>query len=481
MRGRGRTGGGCELPSHNNVCLHRELTSAALPPLPRKTLATTANCLAFFFIRVANDSAFVAMVSAEDDLWQRILQQNEEMDAQTRERQSAEARLAEHEQYAADAGRWQQTSYQPRQQQHQQSIGLSAAAIDEREREIDRQLELERSLVRGQEQQEQRRGSRGAPQQRSGGKLTHVNTAQKENRGKISLLPGRGGAPPSSCGAPSETGQRARAPPSTAASIPPSVAGSMAPSLRAPRPVHFTHEMTAKAPPTTSQGHQMDSLLNPVHGIRDQMRRAGVEPKDHVRENRQLLKEMASVQHAKKQHDEMESQGRRERDAMIKERSRVRAQQALADLGAMDISEDYSAAPPSRGASAGRRSTRPPPTGQETPAAPAPKHAPGQVPAYLQRRKAEWQAEADSAAAMEARLAECPPGTRLVGPDEKARIIEKLSEERAKAALELRQMPFVIKTTASQIKKDQLEARLEEIAGAEEAYRREKVFVPADM
>ena len=114
-------------------------------------------------------------------------------------------------------------------------------------------------------------------------------------------------------------------------------------------------------------------------------------------------------------------------------------------------------------------------------AAPAPKHAPGQVPAYLQRRKAEWQAEADSAAAMEARLAECPPGTRLVGPDEKARIIEKLSEERAKAALELRQMPFVIKTTASQIKKDQLEARLEEIAGAEEAYRREKVFVPADM
>ena len=42
-------------------------------------------------------------------------------------------------------------------------------------------------------------------------------------------------------------------------------------------------------------------------------------------------------------------------------------------------------------------------------------------------------------------------------------------------------MPFVIKTQASQAKKDALEKRLEEIDGAEEAYQREKVFVPLDM
>ena len=33
----------------------------------------------------------------------------------------------------------------------------------------------------------------------------------------------------------------------------------------------------------------------------------------------------------------------------------------------------------------------------------------------------------------------------------------------------------------AQQKKDKLEARLEEIDGAEEAYLKEKVFVPADM
>ena len=127
---------------------------------------------------------------------------------------------------------------------------------------------------------------------------------------------------------------------------------------------------------------------------------------------------------------------------------------------------------------------------------------------------------------------ECPPGLRLVGAEEKAGIMAKLSEEKVKglchmsllctchpsakckpsarvtptatchpsatsplprhpchvtippqvkAETALRALPFVIRTNASQTKKDQLEARLEEIEGAVAAYRREKVFVPADM
>ena len=42
-----------------------------------------------------------------------------------------------------------------------------------------------------------------------------------------------------------------------------------------------------------------------------------------------------------------------------------------------------------------------------------------------------------------------------------AEFVASLHEERAKATVELRSMPFVIKTTASQQKKDRLEARLE--------------------
>ena len=100
--------------------------------------------------------------------------------------------------------------------------------------------------------------------------------------------------------------------------------------------------------------------------------------------------------------------------------------------------------------------------------------------------KARPEAPAPSAGAVTdgpraAAAAECPPGLRLVGAEEKARILDKLAEERAKATLELRQLPFVVKTTSTQLKKDRLEARLEEIQGAEEAYMKERVFVPADM
>jgi len=415
---------------------------------------------------------------ADEDLWQRIMQQNAEKTAENAERAAAQARLAEHEQYAQAEQKWQQTSYQP-----QQSVGLSAAALDEREREIDRQLELERSLQRGASQDQRGRGGPGGgmlQQQRSGGKLTHANAGAKENRGKISLLPMRGGAPPSSCGA-SEAGGKRRPPPSTAGSIPPSVAGSIAPSLRQPKPVHYSHMMDRPSG-QVSQGHQMDGILNPADGIRGQMRRAGVEPKDHLRENRQMLREISEVKAQKKQMDAAAEEEKRQTEARIRDRSRARAQQTLAGLGALDISEDDGyGAPPTRGASAGRRSTRPPPTGQEPPPPSARPHAPGTVPAYLQRRKAEWQATADEARARAEAEAACPPGTRLVGPEEKSRILEKLAEERAKAAVALRELPFVIKTTATQQKKDQLEARLEEIAGAEEAYSREKVFVPADM
>ena len=410
-----------------------------------------------------------------DDLWQRILAQNDEVDRMNAERDAIQARLAEHEAYAHNTQRWQQENHwQQPTQEEKEPMMLSAAALDMQERELDRQLEMERMQ---QQQQQPKRGTNAGPP-RTGGRLQHA-AAQSNSRGKIPLMPSRGGAPPSSCGTESRSGAP-RPPPSCAGSGTPSVAGSMAPSLRQPRPVHYTHLMHDKTAASIGSGGQMDAFLNPVDGIRGQMKRAGIEPKNHIRENRALLAEMAEVQLQRKEAIAYEAEDKQRRNAAIRDRSRARAQQTLAEHG-MDISDSYSDAPPSRGASAGRRSMRPPPTGQEAPPPKPRPHEPGRVPAYLQRRKAEWAAEAEEIAMREAMAAECPPGTRLVGAEEKARILEKLAEERAKASVELRQLPFVIKTNATQLKKDRLEARLEEIAGAEEAYMRDKVFVPADM
>jgi hypothetical protein len=449
------------------------------------------------------------------DLFARIQAQNAEMDQQSSMSQ-AEMRLAEHEQYAASmaysssAGPPPPTQQfnvvriggsrgrQPQQASYSQNYGgdgghafaPTEASLRHQERELDRQLDQERSIARGggQQQQMMMSGGRGGPPggmmaQRGGsgsrGKL-HMPPppSEKENRGKISLLPrGSGGsqAPPSTSGGAS------RYAPSCRGGAAPSVSGMTTASERERRPIHYSRLMDKPI-----GGGQMDSVLNPVDGIRGQMKRAGIEPKDHHRDNRRLVKEMQEMKRQQEEQKAMEEEDKRLRAQRIRDKALQKAQNTLGALS--EEGAGFEHPPIGRGqgaASAGRRSMRPPPTGSEDPvnlpAPPPRRHQAGAVPAYLQRRKAEWQANAEEQAAREAYAAECPPGLRLVGAEEKARILEKLAEERAKATVELRQMPFVIKTQASQAKKDALEKRLEEIDGAEEAYQREKVFVPLDM
>ena len=102
------------------------------------------------------------------------------------------------------------------------------------------------------------------------------------------------------------------------------------------------------------------------------------------------------------------------------------------------------------------------------------------MPAYLQRRKNEWAAEAEAEAQRREAEEQCPPGLRLVGAEEKARVLGTLQAEHEKAQAALLQLPFVIKTQATQKRKDQLEARLLEIDGAIKLYSKEKILVPAN-
>jgi hypothetical protein len=355
----------------------------------------------------------------------------------------------------------------------------SEAALREQERDLDRQLEVERSLAHD-------RAAGNEPEVRTMTLAQHSNMlrkggplpGEKENRGKISLLPGPEASAAGRRRAPSGAGSvTPSAVPSGRGRPAPSVAGSVAPSdatgvSRMRRPVHFSHMMAREVGST-----QIDSVLNPVDGIRGQMRRAGIEPKDHHRENRQMINDLAAARRQQEQERAQQEEEKQRRKAMVRERALQNAHHALEAGG---YPQEYPH-PASRGASAGRRSVRQPARGSQPPAAAERAHEPGHVPAYLQRRKAEWAATAEEEAARRAAEAECPPGLRLVGPEEKTHILAKLAEERAKAAIELRQLPFVVKTQATQLKKDRLEARLEEIDGAEEAYMKEKVFVPADM
>mmetsp|Transcript_39155 Transcript_39155/g.88957 ORF Transcript_39155/g.88957 Transcript_39155/m.88957 type:complete len:364 (-) Transcript_39155:642-1733(-) len=307
---------------------------------------------------------------------------------------------------------------------------LTEDALRAQERELDQQLQLEQARFQA--------------RQPTGHKLT-LPAHGKENGGRASipLLP-QTGAP--------------RAPPTA------SVANSVTPSERRRRPVHFTHAMVKET--CTSQ---MDEFMNPVNGIRDQMRRAGIAPKNHLREQRERISELATMRQQKTQAEAAAEDERLRKEQQLRSRSRQHHQ---ATRQTLEFGEEAPGLAP-RGPSAGRRSSR-------QPEAPPPRaHEAGAVPAYLQRRKAQWAAEEAADAERAAAEAQCPPGLRLVGPEEKERILQTLADEKAKATLELQSLPFVIKTKASQQRKDKLEDRLEQIDKATAEYLKEKVFVPA--
>ena len=210
-------------------------------------------------------------------------------------------------------------------------------------------------------------------------------------------------------------------------------------------------------------------FLNPTDGIRGLMRRAGVEPKNHQREQKQLISQMASQRSAQAMAKEERAEEQKRKEALLRNRSRDRAQQVIA-----------SGAEPSR-VTAGRRAAQRAASAEELgPAGGGKQHTRGSVPSYLQRRKAEWAAEAEAEAARQAAAAECPPGFRLVGQEERERTLSILASERSKAEDALRQLPFVIKTHATQLKKDNLENKLLEIDGAIKLYSKEKILVPAN-
>ena len=318
----------------------------------------------------------------------------------------------------------QQPQYQQQMQhQEQEPPPISEEMLMAQERELDRQLDAERAHA----------GRRAPPTAARGGK------ENLSRRASIPLMPPpHTGAPPSSAMPPPSTGR-----PDT---------------LR--RPVHFSHTMVREGDGLRSQ---MDSFMKPTVGIRGEMRQAGIQPKDHQRENRRMIQGLAARKKEQAQELADIEEDKRLRVASMRERATSRAQQHVMPAGPQ----------------AGRRSVR-------QPAMPAPiarddnagKHAPGAMPAYLQRRKAEWAAEASAEAERREMEELCPPGLRLVGAGEKAAVLGTLAAEQEKAQAALLALPFVVKTHATQKRKDQLEARLLEIDGAMAAYAKEKVLVP---
>ncbi|KAL3901647.1 MAG: hypothetical protein SGPRY_012249 [Prymnesium sp.] len=306
---------------------------------------------------------------------------------------------------------------------------ITEESLRAQERELERQLQLEREL--------QLERARAGPPRREA-KAPPSQNKENQARGSIPLMPG------------SRRGSQ-------------SEAQSVTPTERRRRPVHFSHLMVKE-----SSTSQMEDFLNPVTSIRDQMRRAGVEPKNHQREQRERISGLTAERRQATEMAAMREAEKKKKEQAFREKSVLKHQTAKA-IGPSAYPE-----PTSGVATAGRRASK------QIGEVPSRHHTPGAVPEYLRRRKEQWAAEAEAEAARAAAEADCPPGLRLVGAEEKERILQTLADEKGKSMLELQSLPFVIKTKAAQQRKDQLEERLEQIDQATTEYLKEKVYVPAN-
>ncbi|KAF6265685.1 calmodulin-binding-domain-containing protein [Scenedesmus sp. NREL 46B-D3] len=235
---------------------------------------------------------------------------------------------------------------------------------------------------------------------------------------------------------------------------------------------------------------QVESILNPVRGIRDAQARAGIKPTDHSRHNVLAIKEQSRLNALQKQQQEQQAQqqslsGGGSRAAAAAGRPGIvrsvsgSAAAAGWSVRSGDGSSDgrdflrenkAAAAAASRPVKAESR--------QDGGAAYLQKSEYGQVPAYLLQRKMEL-AQQEEAMRAAKHAAQIPPGLRQMPEAERLATLQLLDANKAEAEARLAALPIIIETPSAIRHKDELERRLQEIEDARRIFSRPNVLVHA--
>uniref|UniRef100_A0A383VWF5 Enkurin domain-containing protein n=1 Tax=Tetradesmus obliquus TaxID=3088 RepID=A0A383VWF5_TETOB len=289
-----------------------------------------------------------------------------------------------------------------------------------------------------------------------------------------------------------------------------------APAVGAAAPKVQTYNVPAPAAAPKVKMHvdssQVESILNPVRGIRDAQARAGITPTDHSRHNILAIKEQSRLNALQKQQQEEQAQ-QHLRPQMRRTTSGSaggagpgginrslsgggRAAAAGAGRPVIVRSVSGNAAAGGRSASGGGSSdgrdfvqenkaaaaaaSRPvkAESRQDSGAAYLQKSEYGQVPGYLLQRKVEMaQQEAAMQAAKQA--AQIPAGLRQMPEAERLATLQLLDANKAEVEARLSALPIIIETPSAIRHKDELERRLREIEDARRIFSRPNVLVHA--
>jgi hypothetical protein len=280
------------------------------------------------------------------------------------------------------------------------------------------------------------------------------------------------------------------------------------------------------------------NILNPVNGYRDRLARKGIEPKNHMAENRQRLRDESRINKLKKETEGASPEAfklKKFRDVepkvpkILQEASQageghefIRKGQGAtsADAPRKEVKSDQAPDPyvepirelarDVRGETnlATGRSCKPavPRASEQLKLAPrdntdfvrrnfhevpdmAPKKAPkpemqevakpstfGKVPAYLKQRKLEMQQDAE-AREQQRIAAQAPPGMVLLSEEERVETLRVLRSNKEKLEKEQQKLPLRIETPSMVKKSKELEQKIKEVEEAIAMFNRPKVYV----
>lgn len=233
---------------------------------------------------------------------------------------------------------------------------------------------------------------------------------------------------------------------------------------------------------------QVANALNPVTGLRDAQRRAGVTPVNHARDNLLAIKELSLKNKARKEAEAATRVApfrarpapsptngrRREASARGASRSSLASGPYGTDFVRANKSETLAKATASGRAKLAETARE---AADAAAASPLLKAGYGRVPEYVRRRRREEE-EKRLEAEKEKALANVPAGMRVMPEDEREATLAILRANRADVEAKLAALPIAVGQTQTSLRrKAELETRLAEIEDAQRVFQRRVVLV----
>jgi len=263
----------------------------------------------------------------------------------------------------------------------------------------------------------------------------------------------------------------------------------------------------------------ISNALNPVRGVRDAMRRKGIEPKNHHKANLEKMRQTAKQNRERKEMEENQFQ-RKKKFKNVKSKFLSVASQAAEKAG---VKHNFLKKKPSSNSPVTHKSedvkrqsrlTKPPVPTQESLRRSSTNSAGsqrelgkkdylslnkqkaretkrvkekeemdflakkdyGKIPSYITKRKIEWAEKAEQKR-LEADRMKIPPGMKLMSEKERVETLTLLKDNASKLEEALGKMSITSDTLKTRQRKEELREKLQEVDSAVKLFSKKHVFV----